>query len=182
VTDNYEPNVQIKHKPDGKTNEIIILPITEIVEVRGWKAIGSKLNYPKLVDASFIETDIIDPEADVDDKNKLNNPSDGDDIQAEELEISEGIENSANKPEAVIPDSKAVQMPLSIENDEIIIEKTIEVDTNKEIQEDIPLIIKNSVIPEELANEEDDIPFEIKNIAPENLPKEKGKGEQLGLF
>ena len=182
VTDNYEPNVQIKHKPDGKTNEIIILPITEIVEVRGWKAIGSKLNYPKLVDASFIETDVIDPEGDVHEKINLNYPSDEDDIQAEELNNSEEIESSSNKPEAIIPASKTVQVPISIENDEIIIEKTIEVETNNEIQEDIPLIIKNSVFPEEVANEEDDIPFEIKNIAPENLPKEKGKGEQLGLF
>ena len=182
MTDNYEPNVQIKHKPDGKTNEIIILPITEIVEVRGWKAIGSKLNYPKLVDASFIETDVIDPEGDVHEKINLNNPSDEDDIQAEELNNSEEIESSSNKPEAIIPASKTVQVPISIENDEIIIEKMIEVETNNEIQEDIPLIIKNSVIPEEVANEEDDIPFEIKNIAPENLPKDKGKGEQLGLF
>jgi topoisomerase-4 subunit A len=174
VTDNYEPNVQIKHKPDGKTNEIIILPITEIVDVRGWKAIGSKLNYPKLVDASFIETDVIDPEADVQEKITPNNPSDEKEILPEEIENGEEIENSVNELEDIIPDIEPVKVSISIENNEI--------DPINEIQEDIPLIIKNSTIPESDANEADDIPFEIKNIAPENLPKEKGKGEQLGLF
>ena len=174
VTDNYEPNVQIKHKPDGKTNEIIILPITEIVDVRGWKAIGSKLNYPKLVDASFIETDVIDPEADVQDKITQNIPSGEKETLPEEIENGEEIENSVNELEDIIPDSEPVKVSISIENNEI--------DPINEIQEDIPLIIKNSTIPESDANEADDIPFEIKNIAPENLPKEKGKGEQLGLF
>jgi topoisomerase IV subunit A len=174
VTDNYEPNVQIKHKPDGKTNEIIILPITEIVDVRGWKAIGSKLNYPKLVDASFIETDVIDPEADIQEKITPNISSDEKEILPEEIENGEEVENSANELEDIITDSEPVKVSISIENDEI--------DPINEIQEDIPLIIKNSTIPESDANEADDIPFEIKNIAPENLPKEKGKGEQLGLF
>ena len=62
ASDNYSPNVQIKHKPDGKTNEILLVPIDELVEVRGWKAIGSKLNYTKLVDIEFIETEAQSPE------------------------------------------------------------------------------------------------------------------------
>jgi topoisomerase-4 subunit A len=57
VTDNYAPNVQIKHKPDGKTNELEIIPIDELAEVRGWKALGSKLNYPKLVEVLFLDTE-----------------------------------------------------------------------------------------------------------------------------
>lgn len=57
VTDNYAPNVQIKHKPDGKTNELEIIPIDELAEVRGWKALGSKLNYPKLVEVVFLATE-----------------------------------------------------------------------------------------------------------------------------
>ena len=57
VTDNYSPNVQIKHKSDGKSNETNIIPIGSIVDVRGWKAIGSKLNYSKIVDIQFIETE-----------------------------------------------------------------------------------------------------------------------------
>ena len=62
---NYSPNVQIKHKPDGKTAEIELIPIDELVDVRGWKAIGSKLNYPKLTDAKFIDTETIMPESEV---------------------------------------------------------------------------------------------------------------------
>jgi topoisomerase-4 subunit A len=65
ASDNYSPNVQIKHKPDGKSNEIILLPIDEIVEVRGWKAIGSKLNYTKLVDIEFIETEVLNPKVEI---------------------------------------------------------------------------------------------------------------------
>ena len=34
VTDNYAPNVQIKHKPDGKTNELEIIPIDDLAEVQ----------------------------------------------------------------------------------------------------------------------------------------------------
>lgn len=64
ASDNYSPNVQIKHKPDGKSNEIILLPIGEIVELRGWKAIGSKINYTKLVDIIFIETETQSSEPD----------------------------------------------------------------------------------------------------------------------
>jgi hypothetical protein len=144
------------------------------VDVRGWKAIGSKLNYPKLVDASFIETDVIDPEADVQDKVTPNIPSGEKEILPEEIENGEEIENSVNELEDIIPDIEPVKVSISIENNEI--------DPINQIQEDIPLIIKNSTIPESDANKADDIPFEIKNIAPENLPKEKGKGEQLGLF
>ena len=63
ASDNCSPNVQIKYKPDGKTNEILLVPIDELVELRGWKAIGSKLNYTKLVDIEFIETEAQSPES-----------------------------------------------------------------------------------------------------------------------
>ena len=49
--------MQIKHKPDGKTNELEIIPIDELAEVRGWKALGSKLNYAKLVEVVFLDTE-----------------------------------------------------------------------------------------------------------------------------
>ena len=58
ISINYAPNVEIKHKVEGK-NELEIIPIEQIVEVRGWKAIGSKLNYPKLVDVQFADTQTI---------------------------------------------------------------------------------------------------------------------------
>ncbi len=175
VTDNYSPNVQIKHKPDGKTNEVIILPISEIVEVRGWKAIGSKLNYPKLVEALFIETEVKAEE-----EAEPNLPD-------EEHEVAD----VKNLPVRIKPDSENGIMDNEIETEEArnesgnsSAENTSE-DENlskaktalEKAQDEIPLIINRP------ANSDiDDIPFEIKNTDPEHLPKDSNNGEQLGLF
>jgi topoisomerase-4 subunit A len=175
VTDNYSPNVQIKHKPDGKTNEVIILPISEIVEVRGWKAIGSKLNYPKLVDALFIETEVkAEEEAET-------NLSDEDHEAADVKNLSGSI----------IPDSENGKIANEIETEEEMngSENTAAENTSEDenlseakaalekVQDEIPLII-NSPVNSEI----DDIPFEIKNTDPEHLPKDSNNGDQLGLF
>ena len=175
VTDNYSPNVQIKHKPDGKTNEVIILPISEIVEVRGWKAIGSKLNYLKLVEALFIET-----EEKAEEETEPNLPD-------EEHEVAD----VKNLPVRIKPDSENGIMDNEIETEEArngsgnsSAENTSE-DENlskaktalEKAQDEIPLIINRP------ANSDiDDIPFEIKNTDPEHLPKDSNNGEQLGLF
>jgi len=175
VTDNYSPNVQIKHKPDGKTNEVIILPISEIVEVRGWKAIGSKLNYPKLVDALFIETEVkAEEEAET-------NLSDEDHEAADVKNLSGSI----------MPDSENGNIANEIETEEEMngSENTAAENTSEDenlseakaalekVQDEIPLII-NSPVNSEI----DDIPFEIKNTDPEHLPKDSNNGDQLGLF
>jgi topoisomerase-4 subunit A len=175
VTDNYSPNVQIKHKPDGKTNEVIILPISEIVEVRGWKAIGSKLNYPKLVDALFIETEVkAEEEAET-------NLSDEDHESADVKNLSGSI----------MPDSENGNIANEIETEEEMngSENTAAENTSEDenlseakaalekVQDEIPLII-NSPVNSEI----DDIPFEIKNTDPEHLPKDSNNGDQLGLF
>jgi topoisomerase-4 subunit A len=134
ATDNFAPNVQIKYKPDGKTNEIMLLPIDELVETRGWKAIGSKLNYTKLSEIEFIETEVKSPENEI------------------------------------------IQVGETIKADDNLIETVSAIDVNVE---EIPLEIKGGEIAEE---EVDEIPLEIKNYAPEAIPKESSKGEQLGLF
>lgn len=182
VSDNYEPNVQIKHKPDGKTNEIIILPISEIVDVRGWKAIGSKLNYPKLVDAIFIETETKDPSEDRQDKIIETDSREEEEIQDS---VADRVEDSMIQMSE--ESKKQVEMKVeevsedSMANDDFSQENEIETKLDSDVQEEIPLIIKNPSTAEPKSDSED-IPFEIKNIAPENLPKDKGKGEQLGLF
>ncbi len=135
ATDNFAPNVQLKHKPDGKTSEIMLLPIDELVEIRGWKAIGSKLNYIKLSDIQFIETEVKSEEVATN--------------QHEELDV----DLPADNPKEVIS-------------------------TSDEIPEEIPLEIKSGIIEQEI----DEIPLEIKNYAPDAIPKESNKGEQLGLF
>lgn len=109
ATDNYAPNVQIKHKPDGKTNQVELLPISELGDVRGWKAIGNKLNYPKLTDLQFVDTDEKAP-IQLDDENPVVDGDDepefiiknlegnfeADDSDQEESSIESESENASN--------------------------------------------------------------------------------------
>ena len=175
VTDNYSPNVQIKHKPDGKTNEVIILPISEIVEVRGWKAIGSKLNYPKLVEALFIET-----EEKAEEEAEPNLPDEEHevaDVKNLPVRIKPDSENGIMDNEIETEEARNRSESSSAENpseDEILSKAKTALE---KAQEEIPLIINRP------ANSDiDDIPFEIKNTDPEHLPKDSNNGEQLGLF
>ncbi len=134
VTDNYAPNVQIKHKPDGKTNELEIIPIEDIAEVRGWKALGSKLNYPKLVEVSFLETEEDEPIAIQSTPEPVTDIEDDDDTStvSEVVDEEDDVANieTSDEPEFVInfPNKKG-----------------------EEIQ------------PEEEIEEVEEIPFEIKN-------------------
>ncbi len=122
ASDNYSPNVQIKHKPDGKTNEILLLPIDELVEVRGWKAIGSKLNYTKLVDIEFIETESQSPEA-------------------EAIKIAE--QDVEKEPESTIKVIKEEEEPETDITNEIEVIPTVD-------NEDVPLTIKGQVLTNEI--------------------------------
>ncbi|MCX6194129.1 MAG: DNA gyrase/topoisomerase IV subunit A, partial [Cytophagales bacterium] len=138
VTDNYAPNVQIKHKPDGKTNELEIIPIEDMAEVRGWKALGSKFNYPKSVDVSFLETEdeapvaiqpTPEPVEDEDDSNLVSEEN------SEEGEVAET--ETSDEPEFVI------NFPA---------EKDEESQPEEEIEEteEIPFEIKNPPTGEQL--------------------------------
>jgi topoisomerase-4 subunit A len=130
VSDNYSPNVQIKHKPDGKSNEIILLPIDEIVEVRGWKAIGSKLNYTKLVDIEFIESEVPNPELEIIQVVKRTV-----DIEIEstsEIKIDEESDTEYSEKAEVSPSIEVEDIPLTIKGE------VLESDTD-----DIPFEIKN---------------------------------------
>jgi topoisomerase-4 subunit A len=135
VTDNYAPNVQIKHKPDGKTNELEIIPIDELAEVRGWKALGSKLNYPKLVEVVFLATEEEAPAAekapDVPEPVEMEEAEEGEEV-AETVSVSTETpaEATSEEPEFVVnfPEEKPEEEKPSIEE-----------------------------------KKEDDIPFEIKN-------------------
>ena len=138
VTDNYAPNVQIKHKPDGKTNELEIIPIEDMAEVRGWKALGSKLNYPKLVDVSFLETEDEAPAAIQSTPEPVEEEDDTNLVSEENIDEGEVTENETlDEPEFVInfPEEKG---------EEIQPEKEIE-----EIEE-IPFEIKNPPTGEQL--------------------------------
>jgi topoisomerase-4 subunit A len=128
VTDNYSPNVQIKHKPDGKTNELEIIPIDELAEVRGWKALGSKLNYAKLVEVLFLDTEedapvaektpeVINPEPIVEEIAESTEPE-------AEITVTE-VAPEAEEPEFVVnfptektdePESPVEDIPFEIKN------------------------------------------------------------------
>ena len=152
---NYSPNVQIKHKPDGKTSEIELIPIDELVDIRGWKAIGSKLNYPKLTDAQFIDTEAVMPES-------------------EELDKSAAIE--------VEEDETADKETLPTEEVESI--PVVEVQPAVVKEETETIVVGQTITLEEepTASKSEDIPLEIKNYPTEQIPKDSSKGEQLGLF
>ena len=126
---NYAPNVQIKHKPDGKTAEIELIPIEELVDVRGWKAIGSKLNYPKLTDVQFIETETVMPESEeILSSNEEN-------MEAEEVS---DVENEETTAPVTITESIPVGQTVTFEED---VEDKSVAETPK--VEEIPLEIKN---------------------------------------
>jgi topoisomerase-4 subunit A len=132
VTDNYAPNVQIKHKPDGKTNELEIIPIDVLAEVRGWKALGSKLNYPKLVDLTFLETEEEAPVSKKASPVKAEAEEVEVEIQAEVEIVTEEVNVTNDEPEFV------VNFPS--EKEEIQTEE----------KEDIPFEIKNPPTGEQL--------------------------------
>ena len=134
ITDNYAPNVQIKHKPDGKTNELEIIPIEDIAEVRGWKALGSKLNYPKLVEVSFLETEEDEPIA----------------IQ------------SAPEPVADIEDDDDTSTVSEVVDEEDDV-ANIEISDEPEFVINFPEEKGEEIQPEEEIEEIEEIPFEIKN-------------------
>ena len=138
VTDNYAPNVQIKHKPDGKTNELEIIPIDELAEVRGWKALGSKLNYPKLVEVVFLETE---EEAPITEKQ----PDATEPVEMEEAEVETQIEEAvtvSEEPEFV------VNFPEAAKAEETVVEEKPSEEEKK--ADEIPFEIKNPPKGEQL--------------------------------
>ena len=160
VSDNYAPDVQIKAKPDGKNTEISLLPIDELVEVRGWKAIGNKLNFNKLTEIEFIATET-------------------EEVESEELKV----ENAELKVESNEIESEKLKVESVVEEDEP--EFVINNLEEKKTEDEPEFIVNMPQIEEEsgelkVESEKEEIPFEIKNL---NADTDKGSaGEQLGLF
>jgi topoisomerase-4 subunit A len=107
VTDNYAPDVQIKSKPDGKTNEITLVPIDELVEVRGWKAIGNKLNFQKLSEVEFIPTEVATPEEEIDEPEFVITNLENEVEEVKEVEVKETTE---------LPVVEKEEIPFEIKN------------------------------------------------------------------
>ena len=136
ITDNYAPNVQIKHKPDGKTNELEIIPIDDLAEVRGWKALGSKLNYPKLVDLTFLETEEESP---------VSEKAPTIEAEAEEVDVQAEVEIETEEEQVA---------------EEVNVTITETTDTNDEPEFVVNFPTEKKEEPKE---EIEEIPFEIKN-------------------
>ena len=173
VTDNYSPNVQIKHKSDGKSNETNIIPIGSIVDVRGWKAIGSKLNYSKIVDIQFIETEENDSLETTETEviNYLSNLDTNND--SKEVEVEEDNEPAEEIPMEII-NNESFTIEVSEKSDPIVLEED-EVVTNNSKIDDIPFEINTG-------NDETDVPMTIKSKTDGNYNSEQNEGAQLGLF
>jgi topoisomerase-4 subunit A len=131
-----------------------LIPIDELVDVRGWKAIGSKLNYPKLTDVQFLETETSMPE-------------------------SEAIVNATDEviEETEIDSEEVVEVETESLNAGDII--TVPVETLSKGQK---INLEYEVSEPKPKEQTDDIPLEIKNYTEENITKESSTGEQLGLF
>ena len=139
--------------------------------MRGWKAIGSKLNYSKIVDIQFIETEendsldtieteLINNSTNIDDNNHFNTEEEGNDLVEEvpmEIINMESFNSEASKKSE----------PIILEEEEVF-------SNNTEIN-DIPFEINTS-------NDETDVPMSIKTKPEENLNSDLNEGAQLGLF
>jgi hypothetical protein len=145
--------------------------------VRGWKAIGSKLNYSKIVDIQFIETEENDSlettETEVIDYlSNLDTNNDSKEVEVEEdnepaEELSEEIPMEIINKESFTSEISYISLPIVLEQEEVI---TI----NSKI-DDIPFEINTG-------NDETDVPMTIKSKPDENSNSDLNEGAQLGLF
>ncbi len=199
VTDNYSPNVQIKHKPDGKVSETSIIPIVSIVEVRGWKAIGSKLNFTKIADIQFLDTEEIDT-TEITESETINNSLNTDEdsesnsdnninlLNSKTYENAETIEDESIEEIMEEIEQETDEIPLEIINKESINSEDLDksktiVLEEKEI-EPLSNTINTDAVPFDIntSNNETDVPLTIKSKPEENSNSDLNKGAQLGLF
>ena len=143
--------------------------------MRGWKAIGSKLNYSKIVDIQFIETEdndslekteteVINRSSDID----VNNDSNTDEEENDPVEeLSDEIPMEIINIESFNTEVSEKREPIVLEEEEVF-------SNNSEI-DDIPFEIYTS-------NDETDVPMTIKSKPDENSNSEQNEGAQLGLF
>ena len=199
VTDNYSPNVQIKHKPDGKVSETSIIPIVSIVEVRGWKAIGSKLNFTKIADIQFLDTEEIDS-TEITESETLNNSLNSDEgsesnsdnninlLNSKTYENAETIEDESIEEIMEEIEQETDEIPLEIINKESINSEDLDKSKTIVLEEDEIEPLSNTINTDDIpfdintSNNETDVPLTIKSKPEENSNSDLNKGAQLGLF
>jgi topoisomerase-4 subunit A len=99
------PRIEIKFKKQRKSEvEKLLFKVDEMIEVKGWKALGNKLVYDKI-----IEIKTLDPEADEEDL---------DDAEVEEIVNSDIEENDEElaiefeNEENIVPEKAELKLPL----------------------------------------------------------------------
>lgn len=98
-----KPRIEIKYKKTRKSEqETELFKVEELIEVKGWKALGNKLNYEKIVDIKMLEPEI--PEDTEDEEvvdqvleDQSDDNEDDDDSASEATEVSEDEEKEEPK-------------------------------------------------------------------------------------
>jgi topoisomerase IV subunit A len=98
-----KPRIEIKYKKTRKSEqETELFKVEELIEVKGWKALGNKLNYEKIVDIKMLEPEI--PEETEDEEvvdqvleDQSDDNEEDDDSASEATEVSEDEEKEEPK-------------------------------------------------------------------------------------
>lgn len=101
------PRVEIKFKKQRKSEvETSIFKVDEMIEVKGWKALGNKLVYDKIVEIKILEPEIDEEEDESDDEiiiemasSDIEENNEELDIETEGEEKAEGEETEINLPD-----------------------------------------------------------------------------------
>ena len=178
VSYDKKPRIEIKFKKQRKSEtETLIFKMEELIEVKGWKALGNKLNYDKI-----IEIKVLPSEQDAEE-------------EEEEDSIDLAIENSNSEEEYETESNQEVSVEVEITNEleiEIISEneKRIEVTNESQIViteslEEVQASEKgSSETAEPNSSKEEEKSKKSKKV---NTEKDKNKDNtngdgQLGLF
>ena len=145
--------------------------------MRGWKAIGSKLNYSKIVDIQFIETEENDSlentETEAIKYTSTIDANNGSKVVEDEEDNDQAEDLSEEIPMEII-NNESFTIEVSEKSDPIVLEEE-EVFTQNSKIDDIPFEINTG-------NDESDVPMTIKSKPDENSNSDLNEGAQLGLF
>ncbi|MFM1913053.1 MAG: topoisomerase 4 subunit [Bacteroidota bacterium] len=156
----FAPKIEFKHKPKGNAFEEELIDIKELVDIRGWKALGNKFNYNKPAHFKFIgEEDYPNTKILKENNEEPNN-------------IIDSIEETEEEKEGIIQDNiEEIEEEIIPDNNK---ETKVEIEEKKEeeVKAEVPAAeIKKENLSK--SEEDDGIEFVIKN--PKN-------NSQLDLF
>jgi topoisomerase IV subunit A len=178
------PVAEVAFKKDDKSaTEKEVVHLDEVVEVRGWKAIGAKLSNFKVQSVKILPSripEILEEETAIEEENEdvSEEITNTDIIKIPTLKLVEEEESEESNGIFVNDEIKETE-PENSKNIEVIVEeidKALPIETPKqevviEIERDENEILKS-----------DETPREVIIKIQKTKPDDKNKGEQLGLF